>query len=47
MEKMSEYMASTGKAYQNHSATIRRWAAEDRRKGKNMPNYTYEEGENL
>ena len=47
VEKMSEYMASTGKAYQNHSATIRRWAAEDRRKGKNMPNYTYEEGENL
>ncbi len=31
----------------NHAATIRRWAAEDRRKGKSIPNYTYEEGESL
>ena len=47
VEKLSEYMASTGKTYQNHAATIRRWAAEDRRKGKSIPNYTYEEGESL
>ena len=47
VEKLSEYMASTGKIYQNHAATIRRWAAEDRRKGKNIPNYTYKEGESL
>ena len=47
VEKLSEYMASTGKTYQNHAATIRRWAAEDRRKGKSTPNYTYEEGESL
>ena len=40
-------MASTGKTYQNHTAAIRRWAAEDRRKGKRMPNYTYEGGESL
>jgi len=32
VEKLSEYMASTGKTYQNHAATIRRWIADDRRK---------------
>ena len=47
VEKLSEYMASTGKTYKNHAATIRRWAAEDRRKGKNIPAYTYKEGESL
>ena len=26
IEKLSEYMASTGKRYQSHAATIRRWA---------------------
>ena len=31
---MSEYMASTGKTYKSHAATIRRWAKEARRKGK-------------
>ena len=29
IEKLSEYMASTGKRYQSHVATIRRWAGED------------------
>ena len=47
VEKLSEYMASTGKTYQNHAATIRRWAVEDRRKGKTIPDYTYKEGESL
>ena len=47
VEKLSEYMASTGKTYKNHAATIRRWAAEDRRKGKNIPDYTYKEDESL
>ena len=47
VEKLSEYMASTGKTYQNHAATIRRWAAEDRRKGKSIPDYTYKEGDSL
>ncbi len=32
IDRLSEYMASTGKQYQNHAATIRRWAAEDRKK---------------
>ncbi len=29
IEKLSEYMASTGKTYNSHVATIRRWAKED------------------
>ena len=32
IEKLSEYMTSTGKRYQSHAATIRRWAGEDARK---------------
>ena len=32
IEKLSEYMASTGKQYQSHAATIRRWAGEDAKK---------------
>ena len=29
VERLSEYMASKGKSYDNHAATIRRWAASD------------------
>ena len=32
IEKLSEYMASTGKRYQSHATTIRRWAGEDAKK---------------
>ena len=32
IEKLPEYMASTGKRYQSHAATIRRWAGEDAKK---------------
>ena len=32
IEKLSEYMASTGKRYQSHAATIRRWSSEDAKK---------------
>ena len=32
IERLSEYMASTGKTYKSHVATIRRWIADDRRK---------------
>ena len=32
VEKLSEFMASTGRQYQSHAATIRRWAAEDMRR---------------
>lgn len=30
IERLSEYMASTGKTYKNHLATIRNWARKDR-----------------
>ena len=30
--RFAEYMASTGKRYQSHAATIRRWASEDMKK---------------
>ena len=47
VERLSEYMASTGKKYRNHAATIRRWIAEDRRKGNAVPDYSYQEDESL
>ena len=47
IERLSEYIASTGKTYKNHAATIRRWAAEDKRRGKSLPDYPYKEGESL
>ena len=47
IERLSEYMASTGKTYKSHAATIRRWAKEDGRKRKNMPDYSCKEGESL
>ena len=31
IERLSEYMASTGKTYKSHAATIRRWIADDDR----------------
>ena len=30
IERLSEYMASTGKTYKNHLATIRAWARKDK-----------------
>lgn len=32
IERLSSYMASTGKSYKNHLATIRNWARRDRQK---------------
>ena len=32
IERLSEYMASTGRTYKSHVATIRHWIADDRRK---------------
>ena len=34
IERLSEYMASTGKSYKNHLATIRNWAKRDRPQGR-------------
>ena len=50
IERLSEYMASTGKRYKNHLATLRRWAASDARKDApktRIPDYTCKEGESL
>lgn len=46
IDRLSEYMASTGKKYQSHLATIRRWAAADG-KQSGIPDYTHKEGESL
>ena len=34
IERLSEYMASTGKSYKNHLATIRNWAKKDKPQGR-------------
>lgn len=46
IDRLSEYMASTGKQYKNHLATIRRWAAADS-KQSGMPDYNCKEGDSL
>ncbi len=50
IDRLSEYMASTGKRYQNHAATIRRWATEDRKKAApptRNRNYSVKEDETV
>ncbi len=50
IDRLSAYIASTGKSYQNHAATILRWAEDDKAKASvssGMRNYTYKEGESL
>ncbi len=44
MERLSCYMVSSGKSYQNHAATIRLWAAQDVPVSRS---YHYQEGESL
>lgn len=36
IDKLSEYMKSTGKHYDSHEATIRKWAREDEEKRKSQ-----------
>lgn len=43
IEKLSEYMESTGKSYNNHSATIRSWLKKDIKE----KDYSCKEGESL
>lgn len=43
IEKLSEYMESTGKSYNNHSATIRSWLKKDIK----TKDYSCKEGESL
>lgn len=38
IDRLSEYMASTGKTYKNHLATIRSWARRDRQEAKQGAN---------
>lgn len=50
IERLSGYIASTGKRYKNHAATIRRWVADDTAKTttkRGIPDYTCKEGESL
>jgi len=47
IERLSSYIASSGKKYQNHAATIRRWAEDDRQKAPGKREYSYREGESL
>lgn len=52
ISELSSYMESTGKSYQNHAATIRRWAEKDKadKQGgmrRPIPDYTCKEGESL
>ena len=50
IERLSCYIASSGKAYRNHAATIYKWAQEDDARGKmpkKLPDYDCGEGESL
>ncbi len=50
IDRLSGYIASTGRKYKNHAATIRRWATDDTAKAapkKGIPDYSYKEGESL
>ena len=50
IDRLSGYIASTGKKYKNHAATILRWAADDEAKKapkRKIPDYSYKEGESL
>lgn len=47
IERLSEYMASTGKSYRNHLATIRNWARREKPKDRNhdKPDFSiYDQG---
>ena len=52
IDQLSCHIASTGKQYQSHAATIYKWAQEDAAKGKaapkqGIPDYSCKEGESL
>ena len=52
IERLSEYMASTGRIYKNHLATIRSWAKRDEEKSRQAKqydhgNYQFAAGESL
>ena len=46
IDRLSTYMASTGKDYKNHAATIQRWGSDDQAKNavkKGLSDYSYKE----
>ena len=50
IERLSEYMESSGKGYKTHAATIRRWANADKKKEEppaRNRDYSVEEGETI
>lgn len=47
VERLSEYIASTGKSYKSHFATIRSWARKDGAKAGTMPSYGGDENWSL
>ena len=50
IERLSGYMASTGRTYKSHAATIRRWMADDRRKAAPVArdsDYSVSEGDTV
>ncbi len=49
IERLSEYMASTGKSYKNHLATIRNWARREKPQKQSYSSamYEFKEGESL
>lgn len=49
IERLSEYMASTGKSYKSHLATLRSWARREQpvQKPYNQDRYQFKEGESL
>ncbi len=49
IERLSEYMASTGKSYKNHLATIRNWARREKpqKQSYSPAMYEFKEGESL
>ena len=50
LDRLSCHIASTGKRYKSHAATIYKWAQEDAAKGKpkkGIPDYSFKEGESL
>ncbi|MDO4649805.1 MAG: hypothetical protein Q4B26_14270 [Eubacteriales bacterium] len=49
IERLSEYMASTGKSYRNHLATIRNWARREKpqKQSYNPSMYEFKEDESL
>ena len=51
IERLSEYIASSGKTYKNHLVTIRSWARRDaasqKQQGYSHENYQFKEGDSL